>query len=192
MKKRSIPILLIVTAVVLVVKAVFVQTTSITPLKTAIVSLEAPNKLKRGKPASFQVKVDLSGVTTPTGNQPATLASYVIPIRFDPSALEFVSATSGDSSTLTPARVTTAQIANANGLVTIVGTQTGSEAPTGVVSIASLEFRVVASQKGKTTVEINPELAAPGLSLCSAIRQGTQLELARIPATAQASAVKIK
>jgi len=44
-----------------------------------------------------QVKVDLTGVTAPGANQPAAIGSYVVPITFDRTALEFVSVAGGDS-----------------------------------------------------------------------------------------------
>src|SRR3989442_946247 len=69
------------------------------PNPPGTVSLEAAaKKLKRGRTYDFQVRVDLTAVNAPGANQPAAIGSYVVPISFDRSALEYVSASGGDTS----------------------------------------------------------------------------------------------
>src|SRR5262249_15259993 len=88
------------------------------PPSVATVAVEFPaKKLKRGKMYTAQVKVDLTGVTAPGANQPAAIGSYVVPITFDRTALEFVSVAGGDSapSASGPTSATNPAAANAPG-----------------------------------------------------------------------------
>ena len=161
---------------------------------TAWVSLEPPGKAKRGKTITMQVKVDMTGVTAPGTSQSAALGSYVIPISFDRNVLKFVSASGGETSGFGsgPATVTNVQTANTNGLVTLVGAQTLSGTPAGVVGVASVSFTVIALEKGNTTVGVNAQLSAHSLSLASATPSGMVSEPYRIAAAGQSSTLKIK
>jgi hypothetical protein len=166
-KKRILILVLLLVSGVWLAGIAFVQTTTISNPKAASVGLsELSKKLKRGKTFNVEVQVDLAGVNAPDGHA-STLGSYVIPISFDRNALEFISAGGGDSAAFAPTSTTNAQTANANGVVTLVGAQTTSDAMMGTIGVASLSFRVIAAQKGNTILSINSELDSPGLSLAS-------------------------
>jgi len=195
MKKRIIIALLSIACALSLLGVVFVQTEPIDNPIAGVVSLDGPSKkIKRGKTFTAQVRVDLTGVKAPGSSQLATLGSYVIPIAFDRAALEFVSAGGGDSLEFAsaPQGVTSAQTANTNGVVTLVGAQTGFDGVKGTVGVASVSFRVIATNKGRTTIEFNPELAAPGLSLASTARSTTTSEPYRIAASGKPASFKIK
>ena len=191
MKRKILNLLLLVGCGVLLAGVAFLQ---IAPQNTpATVSLQGPTQVRIGDTFTLFVRVDLTGVTTPGSNQPAALGSYVIPISFDRSLLEFVSAGGGETPAFAagPASVTNALTANARGVLTLVGAQTASDAVTGVVGAASVRLRVIATQAGSTTVSVHPALAAPGLSLASAVRLGMPAEPDRIAAVNQTSTIQI-
>jgi len=164
------------------------------PPSAATVDVEFPaKKLKRGKMYTAQVKVDLTAVTAPGTNQPAAIGSYVVPITFDRTALEFVSVAGGDSAPFAsgPTSATNPAAANAAAMVTVAGAQTTSDSTTGAVFVAGLTFKVIAGDSGSTALGVNPQLAAPGLSLASP-SGGLAVVPYRIGAVGQASSFRIK
>jgi hypothetical protein len=192
MKTLIIKLGLVISCAMIVVGAVaFVQTPAITESKQATITINGPAKLKRRRAAQFRISVDLTGVTEPGTSQPAVLGSYVIPIIFDRTALQFVSASGGDNPSFStgPSSATNAAGANTSGLVTLVGSQTTTNGASGVVEVATLEFTVIAPAKGFTTISVAPQLAAPGLSLSSPASTDDGL---RIPGAGQPATFKVK
>jgi hypothetical protein len=196
MRKRSLSLVIMISLGVLLTGRAFQirPGETLAPNNPAKVSLEVPAKAKRGKTVTLQVIVDMTGVTSPGTSQPAALGSYVIPISFDRSLFEFVSAGGGETAAFGsgPASITNAQSANVSGVVTLLGSQTASDTTTGVVRVANVTFRVVAEKKGKSTLSVNAELGTPGLSLASPTGSAMPSAPYRIAAVGQSDTLKIK
>jgi hypothetical protein len=194
--KRRILYLVAFLACAVALAGVVMQARSVeipAPMAAATVSVEIDAaKLKRNKTYTAQIKVDLTGVTAPGTNQPAAIGCYVIPIIFDRSALEFVSVSGGESAPFAsgPITATNPAAANAVGMVAVVGSQTSSDSTTGTQAIAGVTFKVIATDSGRTSISIGPELAAPGLSLASPSSGASAAY--RIAAVGKTTSFKIK
>ena len=75
--------------------------------------------------------------------------------------------------------------------MTVAGAQTTSDSTTGAVFVAGLTFKVTAGDSGSSTLGVNPQLAAPGLSLASP-SGGLAVVPYRIGAVGQASSFRTK
>ncbi len=112
---------------------------------TASVTLSTnPSSLAVGGVVQATLRVDLSGVTgvSPSGSSTAAvLGGYQVSVTFDKARLRLDSAAGGSSTGYTAAPTYTSPgVANANGSVTLVASQTSTTAPTGNVTVAVLTF----------------------------------------------------
>lgn len=114
-----------------------------------------------GSPFTVNVNVNLTGVggTCGASTPPAVLGGYVVPIDFDKTRLQYVSAAACNSPQFSAAPVSTAPAtANANGQVSIAASQANGAAPTGMVCVATLTF-LAAGPPGLTTLTPDPSLS---------------------------------
>ncbi len=92
-----------------------------------------------GSAVRVPVTLDLTAIYA--DSTPVVLGGYIVGATFDPAQVRFESAAGGANPMFAGAPVTTsAEKANAEGRVRVVGYQTNLYAPTGSVSVATLQF----------------------------------------------------
>ncbi len=113
----------------------------------AEVSLSGPLAgVQAGQTFTVEVNVDLTGVTGGCGGTqvPAVLGGYAIPVNFNRTQVQFVSASGCDSPQFAGAPTTTdVAAANSAGRVSISASQPSQIAPTGNVCVARLTFQAL-------------------------------------------------
>lgn len=114
-----------------------------------------------GSAVRLPVTLDLTGIDVDSA--PAVLGGYVLRATFDPNQVRFEAAAGGTNPMFSAAPVTTmADKANAEGWVKVVGYQTNLYAPTGAVSVASLQFtELVPGGASTIRLELTDAAASP-------------------------------
>lgn len=111
-----------------------------------------------GATFTVDIHVDLTGVSGSCGasSPPAVLGGYVVPVDFDRTRLQYVSAAACNSPQFSTLPAATApSTANATGQVSVAASQVSMNAPTGNVCVATLTFQTLPSL-GATALTPDP------------------------------------
>ncbi|HUO84344.1 MAG TPA: hypothetical protein VM534_04440 [Thermoanaerobaculia bacterium] len=138
-------------------------------------------EIRPGEQFAVNVNVDLTGVTgtCDTATVDAVLNSYVIPIEFDSTRVQFLSAVScGDPFFSADPSATNAATANANEEVIISSTISDPNNPTGDICVATLTFAALTTGETDLTVDL-----VNGFSLSSAFQDCAEADPTAIAAT---------
>lgn len=159
---------------------------------TAPVLLAVPLRIVAGRTFDARLRVDLRGRSGSCSGSsvPLVLGAYAIPVRFDPAQIEFVAATGGSTNPYTSVPTyTNPATANASGVVAVTASQSNPSNPTGLVDVAVLTFRTLASS-GSTSL-----VSEPGPASLSSAFQGCAVGgfagPVSIPAAGQAADISI-
>lgn len=158
---------LVALIITVVPAALFAQGAPIAGTANVRLSTTAPAAIV-GSQVVIDVNANLTGVTgSCAGSVPAVLGGYTLPVSFNNTQLQFVSAAACTSPQYAGAPTTTAPAtANASGQVTVTASQINQSAPTGDVCVARLTFQVIGGNGTTLTPSTSGSLSS-AVQTCS-------------------------